>query len=296
MGKPLLKWAGGKSKLARDICDAFREPCGGTYFEPFVGSAAVFLDRRARNRVGRAVLSDVNAKLVETHRAVRDDVDGVIRALERIGTDHWRERYYEVREAYNTGPWDGPEHAARFIWLNRAGFNGLYRENRHGAFNVPIGSYARLALPEPAQFWEVSRLLQGVELLSGGFAAVLDRVKPGDQVYCDPPYVPLSATANFTAYSKDPFGPTEQLALAREAERIAALGATVVLSNHDTPYVREELYREKAGFHIAHLEVSRAISRDGATRGRVGEVLATIGDRGRVAPPLRRGTRASARV
>lgn len=283
MGKPLLKWAGGKSRIAGDICDAFREPCSGTYFEPFVGSAAVFLDRRARHRIGKAVLSDVNAKLVETHRAVRDDVDGVIRALEAIGTTNWRERYYEVREAYNAGPWDGPEHAARFIWLNRAGFNGLYRENRHGSYNVPIGSYARLALPEPSQFWEISRLLQGVELVSGGFAAVLDRVRPGDQVYCDPPYVPLSATANFTAYSKDPFGPAQQLALAREAVRIGRLGATVVLSNHDTPYVRDELYPDGAGFRVSRIEVSRAISRDGASRRPVGEVIATIGGRLRVA-------------
>ena len=283
MGKPLLKWAGGKSRLAVDICEAFREPCSGTYFEPFVGSAAVFLDRRARRRIGKAVLSDVNSKLVETHRAVRDDVDGVIRALERIGTANWRERYYDVREAYNTGPWDGPDHAARFIWLNRACFNGLYRENRHGGFNVPIGSYTRLAIPEPAQFWEVSRLLQGVELVAGGFAAVLDRVRPGDQVYCDPPYVPLTATANFTGYSKEPFGPNEQMSLAQEAVRIGALGATVVLSNHDTPYVREHLYTDVAGFRVSRIDVSRAISRDGASRRPVGEVIAAIGGRRRVA-------------
>ena len=178
---------------------------------------------------------------------------------------------------YNRGPWFGPEHAARFIWLNRAGFNGLYRENRHGKFNVPIGSYARLSLPEPSAFWEVSQALQGVEIVAGGYAAILDRVGPRDQVYCDPPYLPLTDTACFTAYSKEPFNLDDQQRLANLARDAAGRGAKVVLSNHDVPIVREHLYAEKHGFELRCQQVHRAISRNGADRRSVAEVIAVIG-------------------
>src|SRR5687768_5756898 len=137
--KPILKWAGGKSRLANDISGVFGSRCEGTYFEPFAGSASVFLYRRAQNQIrGKAVLSDVNHKLMAFHRAIRDHVDEVILALEELPKSDWRERYGEIREAYNAGPWEGPAHAARFAWLNRACFNGLYRENRSGRFNVPV--------------------------------------------------------------------------------------------------------------------------------------------------------------
>ena len=112
--KPILKWAGGKSRLAGMINDAFGGTCEGTYYEPFVGSASVFLHRRARGVIRRAVLSDANGKLMAFHRAVRDQVDEVIVEIERLPRADWQERYYEVREAYNRGPWEGPAHAARW--------------------------------------------------------------------------------------------------------------------------------------------------------------------------------------
>jgi DNA adenine methylase len=224
------------------------------------------------------VLSDVNPKLMSFHRAVRDNVDEVLRELSHLPQEDWQERYYEMREAYNHEPWEGPAHAARFVWLNRACYNGLYRENRDGDFNVPIGKYTHLRLPEPSTFWEVSQLLQGVELLDGGFAPVLEWVRPGDQVYCDPPYVPLSATANFTAYCREPFGPEEQRRLSELAQRAARRGARVVLSNHDVPFVREELYTRSRGFEMVFRpQVSRAISRNADDRHAVGEVIAAIG-------------------
>src|SRR5262245_34615845 len=128
--RPVLKWAGGKARLADRIDQAFGGGCEGTYFEPFVGSGAVVRHRKARGRVGRAVLSDANAKLVAVHVAVRDEVDAVLRALAGLPTDDgWKDHYYEVRDLYNAGPFTGAAHAARFLWLNRAGYNGLYREN-----------------------------------------------------------------------------------------------------------------------------------------------------------------------
>ena len=183
--RPLLKWAGGKSRLAPLISEVFGERCRGRFVEPFLGSASVFLYRRAAGEIGEAVLADVNPKLVAMHMAVRDRVEEVVGELEGLPTRAWEGRYYEVREAFNAGPHEGPLHAARLIWLNRAGFNGLYRENRSGAFNVPMGRYAELGVPGAEHLREVSGLLQGAELVAASFEEVMRRAGSGDQVYCD---------------------------------------------------------------------------------------------------------------
>jgi len=274
--KPILKWAGGKARLAPQIAEAFGGGCAGTYFEPFVGSAAVYLYLRETGRVRRAVLSDANDKLVAVHRAVRDDVEGVLDALRGLPSEDWRDRYYDVRESYNRGPFEGALHAARFVWLNRAGYNGLYRENRKGEFNVPCGKYAQLKLPEPDHFRAVSRLLGDAKIRCAPFAEVIGIAREGDHVYCDPPYVPLSETACFTGYCSLPFDLREQRRLALAARKAAFHGAVVVLSNHDLPVVRNELYSPRAGFrHVARPRVARAISC--GPRGSVPEVIAAIG-------------------
>ena len=276
--KPLLKWAGGKARLAPSISLALGKTCEGTYFEPFMGSGAVYFHLKAQGKIGKAVLSDANGKLVEVHKAIRDRVADVLKALEAMPGEDWRERYYEVRESYNTGPWDGPEHAARFIWLNRAGCNGLYRENRQGRFNVPVGRYSRLSIPKDEHFHAISAMLADADLRSADFREILGEVGASDQVYCDPPYVPLSATACFTGYHSGPFGITEQKALAESARDAAHRGAVVVLSNHDLPVVRDELYPLDRGFrHVARPSVSRAISRKASNRKPVHEVIAAIG-------------------
>lgn len=275
--RPILKWAGGKHKLASQISDAFGEPCEGTYYEPFIGGASVFLHRKQRGEIGHAVLSDVNAKLIALYTALRDDVETVLGELMQLPRHDWRERYYDVRTAFNEGPWEGPRHAARFIWLNRAGFNGLYRENRRGEFNVPVGRYAKLSLPSPAHFRDVAALLRGVELRVAGFDEVIREAGSKDQVYCDPPYVPLSATASFTAYCREPFGFHEQVALADSSRGAALRGAVVLLSNHDVPLVRERIYPQASGFTVvARPAVTRAISRKKESRGKVHEVIAKI--------------------
>ena len=276
--KPVLKWAGGKARLAPQIALAFGGRCEGTYYEPFVGSGAVYLHLKARGLVDRAVLSDANPKLVAVHAAVRDDVEGVLAELAALPDEDWRDRYYEIRARYNAGPFDGPAHAARFLWLNRAGYNGLYRENRSGEFNVPCGKYSALRLPDATHFRRVSELLQDAELHTSSFAEVMARAGEGDHVYCDPPYVPLSATACFTGYCGAGFGLDQQRRLATSARKAAFKGATVVLSNHDLPVVRHQLYPESTGFrHVAKPRVARAISR--GARGRVDEVIAAIGPR-----------------
>lgn len=279
--KPLLKWAGGKARMVDQISAAFTGPCDGTWIEPFLGSGAVYLHLKAKGLIRRAVLGDANDKLVSVHVAVRDRVEEVLTELSALPTDDWRERYYDVRESYNHGPHDGPAHAARFLWLNRAGFNGLYRENRLGRFNVPIGSYSSLNLPTSDHFRAVSALLQDAEIRTARFDELLRLADEGDHVYCDPPYVPLSETASFTGYCSLPFGLTEQHHLAQEARRAAMKGATVVLSNHDTAVVRDDLYPTSGGFrHVSRPRIARSISR--GVRGTAPEVIAAIG-------PLRRG-------
>ena len=276
--KPILKWAGGKARLAKQISLAFEGPCAGTYYEPFVGGAAVFLYLKSEGLIGKSVLSDANPKLVEVHKAVRDKVGDVLQGIDDLPKDDWRERYYDVRDAFNEGPWKGPRHAARFLWLNRAGFNGLYRENRSGRFNVPVGRYAKLSFPSEERFLGVSKLLQDAEIICGDFDDIVERAREGDHVYCDPPYVPLSETACFVGYCSKPFGIKEQKALASRAQKAALRGARVVLSNHDLPVVRNELYPTSRGFHhVAKPRVARAISRKAAARKAVSEVIAMIG-------------------
>jgi DNA adenine methylase len=202
----------------------------------------------------------------------------VLAALAALPDEDWRDRYYAVRDAYNAGPFVGAAHAARFLWLNRAGYNGLYRENRKGEFNVPCGKYNALRLPDADHFRAVSMLLKDAEIRTAAFAETLARAGEGDHVYCDPPYVPLSPTACFTGYCAMGFGFDEQRRLATAARKAAFKGATVVLSNHDLPVVRHQLYPESTGFrHVAKPRVARAISR--GARGRVDEVIAAIGPR-----------------
>jgi DNA adenine methylase len=277
--KPIIKWAGGKARLAEQIDQAFGGPCKGLYCEPFLGGAAVFLHRRAIGHVQQAVLCDINSKLIYTYRAIRDNIEGVLSALDDLPKDDWKERYYEVRTQLNEGS-EGSEsrRAAQFLWLNRTCFNGLYRENRSGQFNVPCGSYKKINFPTRKHFLEVSGLLQGVALLTADFTEVMNSAGSQSQVYCDPPFVPLSATANFTAYSKGGFDYEQQEALAKAARQAAMRGAQVMLSNHDLPVVREELYPKEKGFRIvAEPKVARAISQKGDGRGKVGELIIAIG-------------------
>lgn len=271
--RPLLKWAGGKSRLAADVEAAFGEPCRGTYYEPFAGSLAVYLARRAAGTVGDALLSDVNGKLIETHRAIRDDVDGVLAEIQRLPAMYDNAVHLAVRDAFNAGPHAGPAHAARFLWLNRTCYNGLYRESSNG-YNVPSNVKKgrpprRVRLPSESRFREVSDALQSAGLLVCSFHEAMSRAGDGDQVYADPPYVPIKRTG-WVDYTAAGFGPPEQVALAQLARGASARGARVVLSNHDVPWARE-LY---AGCAVTELDVGRSIGRTAGSRRTVRELLA----------------------
>lgn len=262
--EPFIKWAGGKSRIMHELV-ARLPPASlwtGRYIEPFLGGGAVYLHLQPSS----ALLTDTNAELIHLYTIVRDDVEALI---ERLG-DHTydRDHYYAVR-AQDPATLDPVARAARFVFLNRSCFNGLYRVNRQGQFNVPFGRYTNPNLCPADRLRAASGALAEATLSLGDFEAALDAARPGDFVYLDPPYAPLTPTANFTAYTADDFGLADQRRLADRVRALTERGVLCMVSNSDTPLVRE-LYK---GLRIDGILAPRAISRDASRRGPAPEVI-----------------------
>jgi DNA adenine methylase len=291
--RPLLKWAGGK----RQLLPAFRRFYPhefGAYFEPFVGSGAVFFDlHSARALDGRRVrLTDSNRDLVGCYRMVRDNPSGVVEALERLAVGHAADgerHYYEVRDAFNAlrdampsrAPVYTPALAAMLIYLNRTGFNGLFRLNGDGRFNVPAGRYARPRIFDPEHIFAISRVLarRGVSIGVAAFDRVMRKAQPGDFLYFDPPYAPISQTARFTAYTAKPFTFEDHQRLCDAAAVLAARGCHVMVSNSSAPAIAT-LYESEpkvaaAGLRVYRLPARRAINSRAEARGEITELLLT---------------------
>jgi DNA adenine methylase len=270
-GDPFLKWAGGKRKVVPHLLELLPERCG-CYHEPFVGGGALFFNLAAAqpSPFAGAVLADGNQRLMRCYRAVRDEVEQVIRLLELYQVAHGEDFFYKLR-ATDVDQGTDYEVAAWLIYLNRTAFNGLYRVNSKGGFNVPFGRYKAPVVCHAEHLRACSGLLQGVGLHDQGFDAVGERAQSGDVVYFDPPYVPLSDTASFTAYTRAGFGPDDQLRLRDLAVELAGRGITVLLSNHDTPAVRE-LY-DPVHFELRVVPVARAINSKASKRGKVDELV-----------------------
>jgi len=264
---PFLKWAGGKRQLLAHI-EALLPERIDTYFEPFLGGAAVFFRLAAGARFRRAVLADANPELVNCYKAIRNDVGGVIAKLRRYRNDS--ELYYEVR-GRNPARLSPTSRAARLIFLNRCGYNGLYRVNSRGQFNVPFGSYRRPVICDVDKLQAASAALQNAEIVCADFAETLQHVRRGDFVYLDPPYVPLSATSSFTSYAKRNFGSEEQERLADLLRRLATRRVPALLSNSDCVTTRD-LYKDFAD-SLSVVPARRAINSVGHGRGPVDEIL-----------------------
>lgn len=234
------------------------------YHEPFLGGGAVFFALEPL----RGILSDINSDLIYTYRSLRDDVDGVIAALRKHRPTE--AHFYRVR-AQNSDSLSEIQCAARTIFLNRTCFNGLYRVNRKGQFNVPYGRYENPTICNEQNLRAVSQALQGADINVASAFHVGRRARRGDMVYFDPPYDPMSSSASFTAYAKQPFGRDEQARLAALFARLANRGVHVMLSNSDTPFIRE-LYK---GFRIDRVHARRAINSRADRRGTVAEVIIT---------------------
>ena len=270
--RPFVKWAGGKRRLLRDLQGDIPERFG-RYHEPFVGGGALFFHLAGRRPPASepwAVLSDANRRLVRTYRAVRDQPKRLIERLREHAADHSKDSFYAVRALDPDSFVDDVEVAAWFIYLNKTGFNGLYRVNRKGGFNVPMGRYKNPNICDGDNLRACSRALQGVDIRHEGFEKAASRAVDGDFVYFDPPYVPASATANFTAYTSDGFGFAEQERLRDVARDLKGRGVRVILSNSDTPPVRS-LYQR--GFAKRQVMMTRAVNSRATKRGSVPELL-----------------------
>ncbi len=265
--RPFLKWAGGKTRIVDRIKAVLPE--GKRLVEPFAGSAALMLNADYQ----AYVLADVNADLINCYRQLQRGGQVFIELCQTFFTPEANrpEAYYALRERFN-GSQDPTERAALFVYLNRHGYNGLCRYNASGRFNVPFGRYTRPYFPEAEMctFWQRS---QRCKFAVADFVTTMDSAIPGDVLYCDPPYVPLSSTANFTSYSADSFNLESQRALAAKAAELAHRGIPVIISNHDTPFTRS-IYEDAD--ELSYFEVQRHISCDGSNRSRAAELLAVF--------------------
>jgi len=265
---PFLKWAGGKYKQIPAIAAQMPERFE-VYAEPFVGGGAVFIELAKQRRFERAVLCDRNAELINVWVHVRDHVEALLEA-----SHQWQSGVEEVFYAVRAlEPADDLECAARTLWLNKNCFNGLYRRNRSGKFNVPWGRYKNPRISNPDNLRKVSELLQGVELRVADFEPILANAESGWVIYCDPPYWPVSRTAHFTAYDGFAFREDDQARLAGAFAALPSRGARGVLSNSSVPETRA-LY-EARGLDIQTVTARRSINRDGGKRGPVEELLVT---------------------
>jgi len=266
--RPFLKWAGGKGQLLPDLLKQVRKAMPfGQYHEPFVGGGALFFELVASSALeGKALLSDNNESLVEAYLGVRNRVESVIAILLQHKRKHSEKHYYSVRSG---DPKGRAERAARIIYLNRTCFNGLFRENSKGEFNVPMGSYVNPLICDGENLRACAKALKRAKVEQRPFETVLERVQPGDFVYFDPPYVPVSATSNFTSYDKEGFGENAQRRLAEVFAELARGGVKVLLSNSDTPLVRE-LYND---FEIEIVYANRMVNSRADRRGKIAELL-----------------------
>jgi DNA adenine methylase len=266
--KPFLKWAGGKTKVVPVLKPLL--PCGrGRLIEPFVGAGALFLNTEYPN----SFLCDSNADLMCVYAFLQEHSAKFIQECGNLFTpeNNQEERYYQLRAEFNQQG-EPERHAALFVYLNRHAFNGLCRFNRTGQFNVPFGLYDKPYFPREEMETFAARL-QTAFLEIQDFRVTLAQSGDDDVVYADPPYVPLSATANFTDYASGGFSLEDQKDLAACAIQAAQRGATVIISNHDTPLTRE-LYQDAS--QIITLQVRRNISCDGNNRGKAKELIAVF--------------------
>ncbi len=271
--KPFVKWVGGKRQLLRQ----FRElglyppedfnPITNTYYEPFVGGGAVFFDLLPKN----AELSDLNNELVITYNVIKNNVDELIQSLQKHIYD--KEYYLEVR-AKKIDDLSDVEVASRFIFLNRTGFNGLYRVNKSGQFNVPFGRYNNPVICDEGNLRRVSDALQDVTITHQDYKNVLKTAKSGDFIYLDPPYYPINATSSFTSYTAEGFLEQEQTELRDTFVKLHEKGCFVMLSNSDTLFINE-LYSGLDGITINKITAGRSINSKGSGRGKITEVLVT---------------------
>ncbi len=267
--RPLLKWAGGKVSLIPQLAAFFSKP-QGRYVEPFLGAGGVFLS--SNNHLSDALLNDVNSELIHLYSSIVSNPHNVIEKLIQFQTRYSEEFYYSLRGLVPSCPW---ERAARTIFLNKCGFNGLFRLNQKGDFNVPFGK--RKSCPnlfDEDNFVNVAQKFSNSHLFSQDFEEFMERCGPGDLVYCDPPYEPLSQTSSFCQYVGEKFTRQDQIRLYDSCLRAVKKGARVLVSNSVSPFI-QDLYRH---FPIHLVKARRNINSKSDGRGMINEILVCMSD------------------
>ena len=262
---PIVKWVGGKRQLMFELLKNMPKS-HNRYFEPFIGGGALFFELQPKN----AYISDKNEELINLYSIVRDNVYELIADLSKHEVS--KEYFLEIRNLDRTDEYKNllnVQRASRFIYLNRTCFNGLYRVNSQGQFNVPFGNYKNPRIVDENNLLNCSELLKNTEIKCADFSEILTKVKRGDFVYFDPPYVPLNETSSFTSYTKDGFDMDMQFKLREVCDELDSMGVMFMLSNSDTKFVNE-LY---SNYEIKKVSASRAVNANSEGRGKITEVL-----------------------
>ncbi len=273
--KPLLKWAGGKRQIAGELFDRFPSNWNqGTYIEPFIGGGAVFLHVAP----SRAVIADLNSRLYGFYIQVKTNPNQLYSGIANLADDFnaleeldKKDFYLSLRSRYNQSVEDSLESAVLLYVLNKLCFNGLYRENSKGGFNVPFGQKKQLPYLDEVELRSVSKVLAETTILNADFEATIEKAEHGDFVYLDPPYIPIDATSSFTSYHSNGFGIAEQERLASAMLRLKSEGVNAMCSNSDTP-LTHEIYK---GLNISAIQAPRMVSAKASGRGSVSELVIT---------------------
>lgn len=287
--KPFIKWVGGKGQLINQLeallPSDFRKWDDVTYIEPFVGGGAMLFYMLCRYpNIRRAVINDINSDLTTCYKTVRDEPDALLAALQDIQREYdslnseeaKSDFYYRMRDLFNTKNLASVQNTTLFFFLNRTCFNGLYRVNSKGGFNVPFGKYESPSIYSAEVIHADSELLQNVEILTGDFEQTFNRMQGNTLFYLDPPYRPLSNTSSFNNYSKEAFNDSAQVRLKRFCDRIHEAGGHFMLSNSDCKAKNaddtffDELY---LNYNIARVWASRSVNSNAAKRGKLTELL-----------------------
>lgn len=287
LAKPFIKWVGGKSQLLNTIWQKLPKDFSQrewVYVEPFVGGGAVlFCILQMYPKIKKAVINDINPDLTTAYKTIKEKPLELIDALSEIASEYLpldydkrKEYYLQKRDLFNTKALDDIYNTAIFIFLNRTCFNGLYRVNQKGGFNVPFGRYPNPIICDKSTILADSKLLQKVEILTGDFENTLQFANENAFYYCDPPYKPISATSSFNSYTIEPFDDKEQIRLARFCDKISELGASFILSNSDLKNTdKNNTFFDNLYCHYQLHRVSaiRAINVDASKRGKISELI-----------------------
>lgn len=289
MAKPFIKWAGGKTQLLTQFENILphnlEEAEHFTYIEPFVGGGAMLFHMLQKyTNIGRVIINDINPNLITAYRVIRDTPERLITDLKMLqrefrqnSNEEARKEYFlRIRKSYNEDTHNDVTNTAMFIFLNRTCFNGLYRVNSKGYFNVPFGKYTNPTICDEELLLEDSKILQNVEILCGDYTLIERYVDNNTFIYFDPPYRPISTTSSFTSYSKENFDDTEQTRLAHFFARLSRYGCKMMLSNSDccaqnpNDTFFENLY---GNFIIDKVHASRFVNAIPSKRGKLTEIL-----------------------